>query len=77
MIVRDTIYDNIIDAFEKRGEKMIDLYISANINEKYLIHKPSIFQRYGIMNDIGPTTYIGHPTEFWLERRNKKINYLF
>lgn len=77
MIVKETIYDDLIDAFENRGERMIDLYISANIKEKYLIHKPSIFQRYGIMNDIGPITYIGCPTEFWLERRNKKINYLF
>jgi hypothetical protein len=77
MVIRNTIYDDLIDAFENRNEKMIDLYISANINGKYLIHRPAIFQRYGIMNDIGPTTYIGQPIELWLKRRNKKINYLF
>jgi GR25 family glycosyltransferase involved in LPS biosynthesis len=77
MIVRNTIYEDIIDAFENRNERMIDLYISANIKGKYLIHRPAIFQRYGIMNDIGPNNYIGQPTETWLKRRDKKINYLF
>ncbi|MEY4370977.1 MAG: hypothetical protein RIQ48_693 [Pseudomonadota bacterium] len=77
MIIRHTIYDELIDAFENKNEIMIDYYISLHIKEKYLIHKPSIFQRYGVINDIGPNHYMGCPVDIWLEKRNKKLNYLF